>query len=381
MITKDEGVDLTKLVWQARSVIYAVVCAIRLAPSGGNVQPWRIHVRQDGTIAVYLVRERTSLMDVAFRGSYVAIGAAMFNATVAAAHYGYDAQIEEFPEGFDSDLVFTIKLVGGATRSYRPGLYPAMINRVTSRRFGVPTPFTPASIMLFKDLVASEGAQLHFVTDREAVGELAKVLAESDRLRYLSPKLYEQMMGELPLQSPVGYGIDFTTFEPDLTDQEALELIRDPRVMEFFRELDRESDMPIGVKLGDGTRDRVNASSGIAVITVQGDTPADFLRGGRALQRAWIDWDDSGLDVHPSSPVFLYARSDQDLQGQSPEYWRELSELQQRFNQAVGLQDADVPILLVRVSHPDPNQEGEVPRSRRLSDEWVITSDIGSLAP
>lgn len=102
MITEDKGVDLTRLVWQARSVIYAVVCAIRLAPSGGNVQPWRIHVRKDGTIAVYLVRGRTSLMDVAFRGSYVAFGAAIFNAIVAADDYGYRAEIEKFPEGINS---------------------------------------------------------------------------------------------------------------------------------------------------------------------------------------------------------------------------------------------------------------------------------------
>lgn len=378
MISEDKGVDLVRLVWQARSVIYAVVCAMRLAPSGGNVQPWRIHVRKDGTIAVYLVRERTSLMDVAYRGSLVALGAAMFNAIVAADDYGYRAEIEKFPEGINSDLVFTIKLIGGVSRSYPEGLYSATINRITNRRIGVRRPFTPDSIKSFKDLVASEGAQLHFVTDREAVRVLADILAESDRLRYLSPELFRQMMNELSLKSRVGYGIDFGTFEPDLTDLEALRLIIETDVVGFLRELDAESDRPIGVKLGDGTRDRVNASSGIAVITVQGDTLADYLQGGRALERIWIHWNELGLDIHPSSPVFLYARSDQDLQGQSP-YWRELRELQQQFNRVVGLESTDIPILLVRVSHPDPDRVGELPRSYRLSDEWVVTSDIGPL--
>lgn len=379
MITEDKGVDLVRLIWKAISVIDAVVCAICLAPSGGNVQPWRIHVRRDGTIAVYLVRERTSLMDVALRGSLVAIGATMVNATITASHYWHRPEIEVFPEGPNSDLVFTIKLVGGATRSYRPGLYPAMINRVTNRRIGVVRPFTPASIRSFKDLVADEGAQLHFVTDRAAVGELADILAESDRLRYLTPGLYRQMMAELPPEGPVGFRIDPDTFEFDLTDQGALRLIRDPLVMEFFRELDRQMDVPIGVKLGDSTRDRVNASSAVAVITVQGDTPADYLRGGRALERAWIDWNDLGFDIHPSSPVFLYARCERELQEQSPEYWRELSKLQQRFNQVVGLESTDAPILVLRVSHPDPkNKDREVPRSRRLSSKWVVTSDVGA---
>ena len=65
----------------------AVAHAAGLAPSGGNVQPWSFEIGP-GRFSIHLVPERTSLMDVRFRGSYVAIGAAFHNARVAAASRG-----------------------------------------------------------------------------------------------------------------------------------------------------------------------------------------------------------------------------------------------------------------------------------------------------
>ncbi|MFL5438645.1 MAG: Rv1355c family protein, partial [Myxococcales bacterium] len=56
--------------------------AIR-APSGGNVQPWRIVAAPTG-IAISVAPEHTSAMDVGFRASAVALGAAVLNAKIAA---------------------------------------------------------------------------------------------------------------------------------------------------------------------------------------------------------------------------------------------------------------------------------------------------------
>lgn len=53
------------------------------APSGGNSRPWDIRTHTD-RVRIALAAEHTSLMDVAFRASAVAIGAATFNARVAA---------------------------------------------------------------------------------------------------------------------------------------------------------------------------------------------------------------------------------------------------------------------------------------------------------
>src|ERR1700733_3787023 len=54
-----------------------VGAAIR-APSGGNAQPWQVQAGDDA-ITIRLAPEHTSTMDVGFRGSAVALGAALFN--------------------------------------------------------------------------------------------------------------------------------------------------------------------------------------------------------------------------------------------------------------------------------------------------------------
>src|SRR4029077_20610111 len=64
--------------------VAAVAQAAIRAPSGGNAQPWDVETRAD-SVVIRLAPDRTSIMDVAFRGSAVAIGAALFNARVAAA--------------------------------------------------------------------------------------------------------------------------------------------------------------------------------------------------------------------------------------------------------------------------------------------------------
>ncbi len=62
--------------------IELIVDAARRAPSGGNAQPWRFEADED-EIRFYVVPERSAnSMDVQLRGSYVAMGAAIFNARV-----------------------------------------------------------------------------------------------------------------------------------------------------------------------------------------------------------------------------------------------------------------------------------------------------------
>lgn len=130
-----------------------------------------------------------------------------------------------------------------------------------------------------------------------------------------------------------------------------------------------------GSALGDNTRDRVNTSSAVAVITVPGDSRSDYLRGGAAVERLWIRAEQFQLGVQPVSPVFLYARSESDLVGLSAEFSDQLRELQHRFHRAVGLDRAQVPVLVLRLSH---NTSPPAVRSQRMNLDAVVSSRHGS---
>ncbi len=328
--------------------VEAMIHAIRLAPSGGNIQPWSI-VAGPRAVAIDLVRARTSDMDVRFRGSYVAIGAAAFNARVAAARHHVVGPVECFPFGTDSNTVVTLSLGNGSDRDLA-ALYPSMIQRISNRNFGHRRPL---SARLKSDLSAAaeaEKARVQLITDAGRLADLADLFAESDRIRYLSPVLHGQMMSELrwPGRDRLELGIDVRTLGLDATDLAKLEVAGRPDVMAYL------ASWKAGVALGDATRDRIRASSAIAVVTVHGDAPADYVRGGMALQRVWVCATQHNLGVQPVSPVGLYARTPAELRHLSPTLGAELSALGTALDAGLGRDPADATVLILRLSHDTP---------------------------
>jgi hypothetical protein len=114
--------------------------------------------------------------------------------------------------------------------------------------------------------------------------------------------------------------------------------------------------------------------SALAAIVIGSDTPRDYVRGGAAAERVWISATRSNLGVQPLSPVFLYARNDNDRGGLSARFSTELAALQLRFDAVLGLLPGEAPALLLRLSH----HAGSAVRSARLPLAQVL--DPSSMA-
>ena len=111
--------------------------AIR-APSGGNAQPWRIETGPD-VITIRLAPEHTSTMDVGFPGSAVALGAALFNAKVAAAAQRVLGPVSLLNDVGGAPLQATLHLRDGGDPELA-ALYEPMLARETNRRLGTSRP-------------------------------------------------------------------------------------------------------------------------------------------------------------------------------------------------------------------------------------------------
>jgi hypothetical protein len=363
-VSSPVGVDLTVRVPAAP--VDAVLQAMAMAPSGGNSQPWALSVVPGG-VQARVVQARTSAMDVAFRGSYVGIGAAAFNAQVAAAQHGLRASIAAFPDEQDPGLAASIALTRGSDPELAK-LYPAMVQRITNRNPGRRRELAPDVVTDLHRAAAAGGATMHLVTDPAGVAEMADILAASDRIRFLTPRLHQQMMAELNWFEHAALGIDVRSLGLDAADLAKLAVASRADVMACL------ASWHGGAALGDSTRDRVNASSAVAVLTVPGDTPADYLRGGMAVEQVWIRAGQHRLDVQPVSPVFLYARSDTDLKTVSEEFTADLHELQRLFRSTIGLDGSQTPVLVLRLSHDAP----PAVRGRRLDRSAVMSGTDGS---
>jgi molybdopterin/thiamine biosynthesis adenylyltransferase/nitroreductase len=347
--------------------VEVIVDAARRAPSGGNIQPWRFEA--DGQeIRVYLVPERTTAMDVQHRASYVAIGAALFNARVVAASLENLGPLQLFPEGKLSHLVATLQLGSSTDHEIAP-LEACVHTRVSNRQISEPSPIGDDLGRLLARNVEREGAVLHLATARDQIDGIAEVLAASDRLRFLIPTLHREMFGELrwPGKDDLEEGLDVRTLELSPPELAALELLRRPDVVGHL------TDWRAGQALGLRTLATVGSSSALAVVTVPRADPTWYVRGGTAVERLWLTAEFHGLSVHPVSPLFLYAINERDILDLSGErHFDAVYGLSRRFRELWDLDEGERVALLLRLTQAPP----PAIRSARLPLADLLSRDL-----
>lgn len=331
--------------------------AIR-APSGGNVQPWTVEPRAQ-TVVIAIAPQHTSTMDVGYRGSAVAVGAAVYNARVAAAAQGVLGTVRWHTGGL-APLSATVTL-GDGNDAALAALYEAMLKRETNRRLGAPRTIGDDTVTTLHDAARAEGARLSLLTARDAIEQAANVFGAVDRIRFLTPQLHREMIAELrwPGDDPADSGIDVRSLELDPGDLAVLEIIKRPDVMAQLAKWNS------GAALGDDVRKRTRSASALAVITVEGHELTDFGRGGSAVEAVWVQAQLSGLAVQPISPVFLHAVNPPELAAMAPAFAQALLELQTEFHALAGTQPSESQVLVLKLAHADaPSQ---ISQRRRLT--------------
>ncbi|MDI9894124.1 Rv1355c family protein [Rhodococcus sp. IEGM 1381] len=318
----------------------AVLDAARRAPSGGNSQPWTLST--DGrTVAIGIDRSRTSTLDIGFRGSCVAVGAAAFNARVAAAAQGRffgeritDHGVEIALGERDSGNITDRRLLDG------------VVGRCTNRELGTAEPLDAGVAADLVAAAASEGGRAVLLTARESISVAADVLGDADRIRYLTPHLHREMFSELrwPGDPDPNRGIEVSSLGIDDADLSKLEIVKRPDVMALVDAWDT------GAALGSDMRDRVLSSSALVVIVVPGSTAEHYIRGGYATENVWVTAHLRGIAVQPVSPAFLYARTPEEHQQLSMHRGEALQELNSRFRALLDITDVESIALVLRLS-------------------------------
>ncbi|WP_280355653.1 Rv1355c family protein [Nocardia otitidiscaviarum] len=343
------------------SGVTAVLACAQRAPSGGNAQPWTLGTSDDA-ITIALAPDRTSTMDIGYRGSALAVGAAFYNARSAAAAHGLLGERSELRADGPGPLTAVVQLgAGGEPLLARD--YPALLERHTNRHAGNGEPLASAVSHALTTRAVAAGASLRMVVDRAEIEVAADILGAAERIRYLTPRLHEEMFAELRWPGDdLRTGMDLRTLDLAPDELAELDIARRPDVMAQLRTWSG------GDALGDGTRDRVRSSSAVAVVTFP--TPPmsrpeelmAYARAGEAVQRVWIEAERHGLAVQPISPVFLYARRPEELHRVSPEFADTLTSLQGRFLKVLGVPGHETMAMVLRLGYA----AGVTVRSRRL---------------
>lgn len=330
-----------------RDAVHAVALAANHAPSGGNVQPWSIETARDA-VTIRLDPQYQSTIDVGLRGSAVAVGAAAFNARVAAAAHQRLGAVT-FREDGPAPLTAVVELTEG-TDDTLAALYPALSARETNRRHGTPSALDATVMDALRTAAEREGSRLKLIADRDVLSGIAALLADTDRIRYLTPRLHTDMASELrwPGDDLPDFGIDVRSLELGAAELGTLDILRRPDVMALLNAWDA------GVVLGADTRARIAGCSALALVMTDDPSLTGYARGGSASEAVWIAAQQHGLAVQPISPVFLYARHRDELDELSPRFATELGDLQSRFRHLTAEQPGEVTALILRLTSAPP---------------------------
>lgn len=335
----------------------------RLAPSGGNAQPWRFVV--DGlTIECHLDETRsTNFMNFRHLGSYVAAGCAVENMQQAAHARGVVLDVEPVCEESTCVPVCIVR-VQGRQEPAPTALFEHVGSRVTNRRLGERRPLHVSQRVALERAAAPAHVQwFESESDLEFLGTLH---GRADRLRFLSQRMHRELMGEIRWTPEeverTGDGLDVQTLELSTADRAALDLLGNWHTMSVLKQIKG------GRGLEEMSRKAFVSSSAIAILQVPEKTPRAYFDGGRALQRLWLAATAEGLAVHPQGAlVYLLARYDDAPDALSDDEREELADISRAFRTLVPRRDGGN-VVVLRVSHADP----PLARSRRRPLEHLV---------
>ncbi len=346
-----------------------------LAPSGGNMQPWRFELegRRLSCFVDTERGERRSILDFRSHASLVACGACALNIELVAPALGLQASVS-LSEAFDpATPVFVADLADIEPRN-DPDMLNAVRRRCTNRKLGARVPLASAAEQALLEAAAEHASELTLITTEEGIQRVADVIADSDQIRYLDPPMYQELFSELRLTREQALaqrdGIDLPSLELDPTQRAAVELLRRPDVMIELRRIQA------GRGLGRGSRKALGSAAAVGILRIPEGAPNPYLRGGRAVQGVWLRATALGLAFQPMT-AFLYMllRLREEPQSLSPWARTQLEILAKRYAAARPESGQGEEIMLFRLAYAE-HTENRSPR-RALEDILQVTPGSG----
>ncbi len=352
-----------------------LVAHAALAPSGGNMQPWSFYVDGDLLWLVHPTRRSRNLLDFDGTAAYLALGAALKNLSIAAAHRRYRLETELFPTAHraadpEMEIIARIQVgLGDAVSSDSEAeLFPFLETRVTNRKTGTRVPLELSVEKELREIAAGYDCVLHFVTAPRRLAELGRIVGECDRLRFLCEALHREMMAEIRWDEyeskATGDGIDLATLELTLTEEAVMKAVRRPEVAAFLR------DQNGATRLRELSERAIQRASAMGLLSIRGRTPHDSLQGGQVMQHLWLTANARGWGWHPMT-ASLYLFSQQGASSMTFFDERERTSLQalsNRFNELFPESREHSRLMMFRLSQAGSSSA----RSLRLPLEQVL---------
>lgn len=324
-----------------------------LSPSGGNSQPWKFLYKRNCLYIFHDSYYSYSLLDFNNLGSYIAFGAMLENIEVKASALNLDATPIVFPLEEDRRLIAVISFDKINKQPLFSHLASVIGTRMTNRNISERVPLKSEDALALQAVASTiPGARLQLFDTSECISEFAEILTNTERLRFLHPRgHYDTFVKELRFTQKdiesTSDGLDVNTLNVKQSDIAALSIAKDPAAIAFLHQLHQGSGFK---KI---SRENVLTASAIGVISMNGHEAMDFLQGGRAVERVWLEANHRHVSLQPVSQVvfmteLFLARGDVDFNSYEQ---RELADINERLMKITALGDGRFPVFVFRLCY------------------------------
>jgi nitroreductase len=256
-------------------IVRYVVARAVWAPSVHNTQPWRFTADGPQVSLHADAGRRLAVADPDGREMMISCGAALFNIRLALRSLDWIPQTRLLPDPAQPALVAQVSWrERAAVDEFERRLSSHVLTRRTHRGAFDPEPLPPDTLAALRDAAAREGAALRIVADDGRRATLAAAVQSAEHQLRRDGERLRELARWTPAPGSVRYdGVPATSYPA-----------RAERTQPYFpgRDFARGHDwgMP---PLSPAMSHR--AAGVAALLTTTGDSPADWVHAGQALQR------------------------------------------------------------------------------------------------
>lgn len=279
----------------------------RWAPSGDNDQPWKFEIVDDHHLVIHGCDTRDwCVYDLDGTSSQTAIGALVETLCIAATAEGLRAEPVLRPGSADNAPIIDVALVQDANVSGHP-LLPFIRTRVTQRLPLTTRPLSERHKLALEASVGS-GYRVLWLEGNAARRRMAKLLFHNAHIRLTTPEAFEVH------RQNIEWGVRYSE---DRIPEEALGIDRPTRkimrwALQSWRRVQFLNRFLAGTWLPRLQMDWRTALGCAAHFVIVADTPlhtvADYIAGGRAVQRFWLEATRQGLQFQPEMTPVIFSR-------------------------------------------------------------------------
>ncbi|MCB9363051.1 MAG: Rv1355c family protein [Flavobacteriales bacterium] len=349
----NQSVELTT------SEIEKIVKYAIMAPSGGNVQPWKWLYKGRNLLLFNDVNRCVSILNYKNTASLISLGAATENLILKTQQMGYEVEVEKFPLGVGNDLIAAFKFFKTKTDKtvshQNNNLTDFISKRLTNRNLSNRVPLKPELELYFTNIINNiPGAKLKLFKEPGDIDKLKSILSEVDKLFMTNKVGHSHFIHEIRWNKKeveeTRDGIDINTIDLTPTERAGLIVSKNWNVTKHIKK------WKLGNEFGKLSQKAVDSSSALGIITMPSFDANSFFEGGRAVQKLWLAATEKEIAFQPMSiNTFLFAKVGDNNFDDIDEIKNELKIQYQNLRQVCALEENEKDVFFFRLAvAPEP---------------------------